>query len=127
MNSSRVEMQVAQEFVRNRLEVCVPKQKQAGTSQQGKQPFPGFEQGDGTHSTKMRICRDALFAGHSFIHVRHECASFAGAQFGQQFQLGFLNLYESFPLVGEEMIHLLVEMADFQLGLEVDLVVAHGV
>ena len=48
------------------------------------------------------------------------------AQLVQQVDLYFLDLQQAFPLVVQQVVELLVQVTDLQLGLQVDLVVVLG-
>ena len=47
-------------------------------------------------------------------------------QFGNQFRLDLLDFQEPMPLVIDQLIHLPVQVADLELGLQIDLVVVLG-
>ena len=43
-----------------------------------------------------------------------------------QVELDLLDLRQPLPLVGQQVVHLLVQVADLHLGFQVDLVVVFG-
>jgi hypothetical protein len=60
---------------------------------------------------------------YPFILLNLILSRSAAIEFGQQIQLQLLNFHQSFPLMGEQMVDLLVQVPDFQFRLEIDLII----